>query len=259
MDQADQVTAKADIKQQNALQVIEAREVEAMNKVEVKNPVNTAVNNAEAAANNAVSNEVTNSDKVFYTVQIGVFSREIKKGSIYDMQPLNVERTANGLLRYSVGKFDNLEAANKRKAEINAAGIGDAFVTAYKGGQRIAVADAQVATTTTGNTAAANANNANSPAAANTANITFKVQVGAYAKEVPVETTTLFFNLPAKVEYYKDANGITIFNVGNFTSIDDARKLKDQVLAVGLTDAFIVAYQGKEKISVDKALELLKK
>lgn len=260
MDQADQVTAKADVKQQNALQVIEAREVEAMNKVEVKNPVNNAVNAVQDNANKAVSSDVTTSDKVFYTVQIGVFSKEIKKGSIYDMQPLNVERTANGLLRYSVGKYDNIEAANKRKAEINAAGIGDAFVTAYKNGQRIAVADAQ---NTTNENTSSNANNTNttnnSGNTANSVNIVFKVQVGAFAKEVPVETTTLFFNLPSKVEYYKDGNGITIFNVGNFTNIEDARKLKDQVIAAGLKDAFLVAYQGKEKISIEKAQELLKK
>ncbi len=261
MDQADQVTAKADIKQQNALQVIEAREVEAMNKVEVKNPVNNVVNAVEANANRAESSEVTSSDKVFYTVQIGVFSKEIKKGSIYDMQPLNVERTANGLLRYSVGKYDNIEAANKRKAEINAAGIGDAFVTAYKNGQRIAVADAQANTATIAatNNATSTANTTTANNAANAGGIVFKVQVGAFAKEVPVETTTLFFNLPSKVEYYKDVNGITIFNVGNFTNVEDARKLKDQVIAAGLKDAFLVAYQGKEKISVEKALELLKK
>ena len=256
MDQADQVTAKADVQTQNALQVIEAREVESINKVEVKNPVAIA---PVAAENRATSIDVSASDKLFYTVQIGVFSREIKKGSIYDMQPLNVERTTSGLLRYSVGKYDNLDAANKRKAEINTAGIADAFVIAYKGGQRIAVADAQAAGTAAGANTTVTATKNNSAATVNAANITFKVQVGAYAKDVPVETTTLFFNLPAKVEYYKDAGGITIFNVGNFTSIDDARKLKDQVLAAGLTDAFIVAYQGKEKISVDKALELLKK
>jgi len=256
MDQADQVTAKADVQTQNALQVIEAREVESINKVEVKNPVAIA---PVAAENRATSIDVSASDKLFYTVQIGVFSREIKKGSIYDMQPLNVERTTSGLLRYSVGKYDNLDAANKRKAEINTAGIADAFVIAYKGGQRIAVADAQAAGTAAGANTTVTATKNNSAATVNAANITFKVQVGAYAKDVPVETTTLFFNLPAKVEYYKDASGITIFNVGNFTSIDDARKLKDQVLAAGLTDAFIVAYQGKEKISVDKALELLKK
>ncbi len=256
MDQADQVTAKADVQTQNALQVIEAREVESINKVEVKNPVAIA---PVAAENRATSIDVSASDKLFYTVQIGVFSREIKKGSIYDMQPLNVERTTSGLLRYSVGKYDNLDAANKRKAEINTAGIADAFVIAYKGGQRIAVADAQAAGAAAGANTTVTATKNNSAATVNAANITFKVQVGAYAKDVPVETTTLFFNLPAKVEYYKDASGITIFNVGNFTSIDDARKLKDQVLAAGLTDAFIVAYQGKEKISVDKALELLKK
>ena len=261
MDQADAVTAKADVQQQNALKVIEAREVETISKVEVKNPVNTVQNTAAEVANRAPSSEVQPGGKMFYTVQIGVFSKEIKKGSVYDVQPLNVEKTTNGLLRYSVGKYSTLEEANKRKAELNAGGIADAFVTVYKNGQRISVADAQAAGGVANN-ATTNVNNnttVNATATNNNAGITFKVQVGAYAKEVPVETTTLFFNLPAKVEYYKDANGITIFTVGNFTNVEEARKLKDQVLAAGLKDAFLVAYQGKEKISVDKALELLKK
>ena len=256
MDQADQVTAKASQQQQNALQVIEAREVETINKVEVKNPVNIAntVTAAEAGENKANSESIKASDKLFYTVQIGVLSRPIKKGSIYDRQPLNEEMTANGLYRYSVGKYDDLNSANAKKAEINASGIPDAFVTVYRNGQRITVNEAQANLAATTNTNVAT--NAATPAAGA---IVFKVQVGAFAKEVPVETTTQFFNLPAKVEYYKDAAGITIFTIGNFTSVEEARKLKDQVTASGLKDAFLVAYQGKDKISVDKALELLKK
>lgn len=252
MEQAGQITEKASQPQQNALQAIEAREVDAINKVEVKNPVTA---NPQVTVNEAKSTAV-NTAETFYTVQICVVSKPIAAGGPYDLQPLNVEKTPAGLYRYTTGKYKTFEEANARKAEINAAGIKDAFVTAYRGGQRISVADAQngtvTITTNTGNPLTVT----NTPSAAG---IVFKVQIGAYRNEVPVETTTLFFKLPAKVEYYKDADGVTIFTVGEFTNPDDARKLKDQVIASGLKDAFMVAYQSKEKIAVDKALQLIKK
>ncbi len=256
VDQANQITEKATQPQQNALLAIEVREVEAINKVEVKNVAATGQNNVQQTANEANSAVVKTSDDLFYTVQICVVSKAIAAGSPYDMQPLNLEKTATGLYRYTTGKYKTFAEANARKAEVNAAGVKDAFVTAYRGGQRISAADAQNNTAVTGTQTT---NTTTAPAATNTAGIVFKVQIGAYRNEVPVETTTLFFKLPSKVEYYKDADGVTIFTVGEFSNPDEARKLKDQVMAAGLKDAFLVAYQGKEKISVDKALLLIKK
>ncbi|MCX6180929.1 MAG: hypothetical protein NT150_03230, partial [Bacteroidetes bacterium] len=255
VDQANQITEKATQQQKNALTTIEVREVEAISKVEVKNITGATQTLPLNTANEAKSVAVSNTGEVYYTVQICVVSKPIVSGSPYDMQPLNLEKTTTGLYRYTTGKYKTFAEANARKAEVNAVGIKDAFVTAYRGGQRISVADAQNgvtgATTTNVNTSGAS----NQPATG----ITFKVQIGAYRNEVPVETTTLFFKLPSKVEYYKDADGVTIFTVGDFSNPEEARKLKDQVIAAGLGDAFLVAYQGKEKISVEKALLLIKK
>ena len=249
VEQANQITAKAPQIEQKALQAIEAKEVDAISKVEVKVGAVLAQN---TIGNGATSAEVKTNEDVFYTVQICVISKEVQKGSAFDLQPLNFEKTSNGLFRYSTGKYKTFGDATVRKGEVNNAGIKDAFITAYKNGQRISASDAQ-------NISGANVSEGKVIASTPVANIVFKVQVGAYRNEVPVETTTLFLKLPTKVDYVKDADGVTVFTVGAYSSLEEARKMKEQAFAVGLTDAFLVVYNGNEKISMDKALQLIKK
>ncbi|KAA3650326.1 MAG: hypothetical protein DWP98_05215 [Bacteroidetes bacterium] len=78
---------------------------------------------------------------VYYTVQIGVFSKPVPKGKLDAFQPLNVKVLASGLIRYNSGKFDNAVDANNLKESINKT-ISDAFVVAYYQGNRISLAEA---------------------------------------------------------------------------------------------------------------------
>jgi len=90
--------------------------------------------------------------------------------------------------------------------------------------------------------------------------IIFKVQIGAFKDEVPLEIANKFLKVASKgIKNYVDEKGLTIYTVGSFTSYEEASKMKSELLTAELTDAFIVAYNDGNKISVDEAKTLLKK
>jgi len=79
-------------------------------------------------------------DKLFFTVQIGVYSKPLEQG-VFDYENLNVVELPSGLIRYNVGVFENAIDAAERQIEIQSE-IPDAFVTAYYRGKRISINEA---------------------------------------------------------------------------------------------------------------------
>jgi hypothetical protein len=93
--------------------------------------------------NAAPAEEVERTKKLFYTVQVGVYSKPVSLGEIYNIQPLNVERTGLGYTRYTSGQFTDIIDAETHKSYVKNQGIYDAFITAYFEGKRISIAKAQ--------------------------------------------------------------------------------------------------------------------
>ncbi len=80
---------------------------------------------------------------LFFTVQIGVYSKPVPSSSLFNIKPLNTELIRSGLIRYTTGQFTSLDDASLRKDEIRLVGVKDAFVTAYFNGERITIAKAK--------------------------------------------------------------------------------------------------------------------
>ena len=91
--------------------------------------------------------------------------------------------------------------------------------------------------------------------------IVFKVQIGAFKDEVPLEIANKFLLIAKKgVKNYKDANGLTIYTVGIYKTYEEASIAKAEVVTeANITDAFIVAYKDGTKISVEEAKILIGK
>lgn len=80
---------------------------------------------------------------LFFTVQVGVYSKPTALDRLFDITPLNSERTATGKIRYTTGIFlDEGQAVQRRNGTVTL-GVTDAFVTAYLNGKRIPVRDAR--------------------------------------------------------------------------------------------------------------------
>lgn len=78
----------------------------------------------------------------FFTVQIGVFSKDVSQKDLFNAQDIYSEHASGGQIRYTSGRFTNLDEARDWKNKMVALGIKDAFLSAYQNGKRISVAQA---------------------------------------------------------------------------------------------------------------------
>jgi len=80
-------------------------------------------------------------DELFFTVQIGVYSKKVKEGTFAGLEDVNALELPTGLIRYNSGIFQSLEQAENHKNNISS-NIADAFVVVYYNGRRISVNEA---------------------------------------------------------------------------------------------------------------------
>jgi cell division septation protein DedD len=228
-----------------------------------------------------------------YTVQVGVYSKPVTAGQLFNIQPLYFDRTAKGLYRYSTGVYNNLPDANKAKGIAVQIGISDAFVTAYFEGKRISMEQAAglvskngqsvfieredmnrmpgtlktVATGQPRKTEEIPARSAEVPVkpeetkvsetAKEAVNIEYRVQIGVFRNEVPVEVMNKFLSIATMgITSNKTAEGLTVYSVGKFKDFGSAEKLKNEVVGQGIPDAFVAPYNNGKRISVEEARKL---
>ncbi|MBI4931201.1 MAG: PD40 domain-containing protein [Bacteroidetes bacterium] len=240
----------------------------------VLNSSATSASSSESSTNMANATDVKSVSGLFYAVQIGVFSKPTTSTQLYNISPLNSERTDNGLIRYTTGRFTDEIKAVKAKNSIAGKGITDAFVVAYYNGKRISLASAKSMidsqgqdviskdkqeysfvpsdTTTSEKSATALTTSSNK-------GIVFKVQVGAYREKVPIEDANKLLNISNKgIKTFNDENGLMIYTAGEFLEYESANNLKMQIINEGLSGAFIIAFKDGKKMSAADALDLIK-
>lgn len=78
--------------------------------------------------------------------------------------------------------------------------------------------------------------------------ITFKVQIGAYSKQVPQQIADTWLKLKTWPIKNIVINNLYLYTVGSFTEARFAEKLKAEVVALGMADAFITVYKDGKKL-----------
>ena len=261
----------------STVEPIAGTQVTDLNQPIVSTPVNE-VTPVEANQENVISIK-----GLFFTVQIGVYKNPVSNARLKNLPAIVNERTANGFIRYSSGKYCSTEDAIKAKNIAVSKGIADAFVTAYSNSKRITPTEAQVLIGN-GTVPCEGVQNANTPSEEPTnstirntnqtnessAGITkapvpefglvFSVQIGAFREEVPIEIVNQFLQLSGSgVKNYKDlGTGLTIYQVGIFGTKEEADTLRKEAVSKGITDSFVIAFKDGQKISIAQALELLR-
>jgi len=79
---------------------------------------------------------------LFFTVQVGVYSKPVALDKLFNITPLNSELTETAKVRYTTGRYRDMDAVRARKDEAVGLGVKDAFITAYLNGKRIPVREA---------------------------------------------------------------------------------------------------------------------
>ena len=141
---------------------------------------------------------------VIYKVQVGAFRNAIPQDLFSDFAPLAGEALQNGITRYTAGLFIDYTNANVAKSDIRDLGYSDAFVVAFRDGQRISLAEAREETASldalaeeritspTVNPSAASADNNNdteSTVSQGTDDPVVEVGIPSETPMVPVEST----------------------------------------------------------------------
>jgi hypothetical protein len=218
---------------------------------------------------------------LLYTVQVGVYSKPVKAGQLFNITPLYFELNQKGQYRYTSGIFNEVKEAAKAKNIIVQIGVADAFVSAYLNGKRIPMEQAAALEAQEGKSVFAQvpgvnvqpkiipfaSNNeqrtVNNPETKTTAtannkaaNIVYKVQLGAFKNEVPVEIMNKYLTIADKGIANFKSGALTIYTVGNYKEASAAEAVKLEVIAMGITDAFVIALNNGEKISLEEAKKL---
>jgi hypothetical protein len=109
----------------------------------VAQPKNTEYYKAEQTQI-APAEQVERIEGLFYTVQVGVYSKPVAAALLQNVNPLNSELTETNKIRYTSGQYGTLAEAVIKREETRALGIADAFVTVYYNGKRITLSEADL-------------------------------------------------------------------------------------------------------------------
>lgn len=257
-------------------------------------PVNTnpLTTNTEPAV---VTKELEQINGLLFTVQIGVYSKQVTRGQLYNLSPIFTEKLPSGLYRYTAGIYNVKDHLSTDRARVNGIGIKDAFSSAYYNGKRVtftqaeqikndsvnlkmetenpivfpAIAEVVPANTTTPGGVAPTVTpftngvtTGPAPTAENGVKvgeegISFKVQIGAYRNQVPAEIAANFQKIKEWPVDNKLINALFIYTVGNFTDVKFAKQLKDQMIGLGIGDAFVSVYENGKKLTYAESAQYL--
>lgn len=106
-------------------------------------PTANVTNNATDSQPAEVTNELEKMNGLLYTVQIGVYSKQVTRGQLFNLKPIYTEKLPNGLYRYTAGIYNQKDRLLGDKRKVVDLGVKDAFVSAYYNAKRIPFAEGQ--------------------------------------------------------------------------------------------------------------------
>jgi len=111
--------------------------------------------------------------------------------------------------------------------------------------------------TESGATPAENVVPLNKTSSANFGKVKFKVQIGVYSGQIPMDVLNKMMSL-GRIDQREGDSGAVRYFTGEFNSYEEAEAFKDQLVSRGFADAFIAAEYNGNIISATEGIELLK-
>ena len=204
--------------------------------------------NADAQANEFAKGDIV------YRVQLGAYKNRISDQIFKNAGTVLELKTDDNYYRYATKGFKTIQSAANAKADLVLEGYGDAFITAYKDGKRIAM-------NTTKATMETNEKEDISKIASfssiDKSLVSFKIQLGALRKSSSNDMEEKTKDLPV-IEKQSTGSGMIRYTLGSFNDYPAADKYRQELAEKGFSEAFVIAIFKGEVISIQEALELLK-
>ena len=155
-----------------------------------------------------------------------------------DLKNVEVYVDENGIFRYVIGRFPYKKQAESLKDKIIELGYKDAFIVDINqpdyNKEVLGLGKASIDWHIDGK-------------------VDFRVQVGAFTALVPSAVAEKYLEIDGIKEYPQ--NGLTILTVGRFKTYKEAQDYREELKTKGIEDAFIVAFNMGNKISLKEAKE----
>lgn len=178
-------------------------------------------------------------DGVVYRIQIGAFGTPREPQFFKGMVPVFGEK-AGALTKYFIGNLTTYSSAEKALGVVKSKGFKDAFIIAWYNGKKVTPQRAQSLEGATPQVAR--------PAEIDSGKI-YKIQVGVYDNELPESIAKTIRTIVAGKEITRTDNGQgqKVFSVGNFSTLDEAQRVKDNLVASGIVNAVVITIELDKK------------
>ncbi|MEO8732811.1 MAG: SPOR domain-containing protein, partial [Flavobacteriales bacterium] len=188
-------------------------------------------------------------DNIVIRVQLGAF-RHIAQVRFRGIDDVVSVKGGDGLTRYYVGSFTDVNAAARRKVDMVLKGFDGAFLVAFKDGKRVSMQDAGAQLTGPEDLQDIHSDSVN------TDNLTFRVQVGTYAGNVPMDKMGKYGNM-GKVKPVTSQSAVR-YLYGEYPTRAAAELARQELQNLGFQDAFVVGELNGRIIQAEDAEKLQK-
>lgn len=191
-----------------------------------------------------------NDNEITFRVQIGAFSKAVSPKLFKDIPDVLVIPGTDGLTRYSSGAYSNIQDAAKHRVNLLLKGYEGAFVSAYRGGERISLKEAGATVTK-----AEDLTNESDHGLINPDFVKYAVQLGAFKGRIPAEILGEYMAL-GNVRPIRSDDGNTRYLYGVYDGMTDAQKAVNELKATGFGEIKIVGEFNGQIISMEEARKL---
>lgn len=193
-------------------------------------------------ANNPIPSHDPLPPGVVYKIQLAAFSNPVRVEFFKNMVPISAEPISGGkVTKYYVGNFITLAEAESALSTVRSKGFKDAFIVAWHDGRSVAPSRAKTLENSRPTV------RQQEPVRIDMAsgNKLYVIQLGSYTGRLPEDIAqTIRALAPGKDVIRKpDNQGGFIYSVGSYSDLNEANRVKDNLVASGIKNAFVVAVE----------------
>lgn len=197
--------------------------------------------------------ETTSNDEVFYRIQVGAFRYKLSYNLFASIQDLVTIYGEDGLTRYFSGVYDSRGSAETYRQILQNSGFNDAFLVAFRDGDRINVSKAK---SRQSEASSDDLWDRASPNAFDESLIQYKIMLIESDGTIPT----------AQLEQLREIGSVeqmttperTVYLTGEFEDSETAQAMVEQLTISGLTDAQVVGVFNGEVVTLEE-IEMMKK
>ncbi|MHC1707106.1 MAG: hypothetical protein AB9842_06235 [Bacteroidales bacterium] len=193
---------------------------------------------------------------LMYSVQVGVYKTSRSSNQLFNINPLFEDLMNNGNYRYFSGIFGNRNDAVDYKNLMIQKGVADAFVVVFYKGRKITAAEAALLTGESITTVIRQnkLDQLSKQKSGLGSKVYFSVQLAAYRRPLtPKEMEFYSGKINTEIITSVTEGGLTVIVTGEFSDYNTSLEARKNIIAQGVSDAFIVGFVDGKRVMAYQA------